>query len=159
MEARRRVATGRMAHLCLRGSTLIEGIQFSGHAKIREIVSNPENHCVILYPGRNSVDLSSAGSSFVPEGKKLVVFVIDGTWATAGRMIRSEDLRGLPSVSFSLVARSRFRVRKQPAAECLSTIEAIHRTIDLLGTTSEHDSLLKVFDRMVEFQLGFTESK
>jgi DTW domain-containing protein YfiP len=159
IEARRRVATGRMAHLSLRGSILIEGIEFSGHPQIRELVSSPENHCVILYPGRNSTDLSHEGAAFIPNGKKLVVFVIDGTWATAGRMIRSEDLRGLPSISFTPSTRSRFRVRRQPAAECLSTIEAIHRTIDLLGTTQDHDRLLTVFDKMVEFQLGFSESK
>lgn len=159
IEARRRVATGRMAHLSLRGSILIEGVEFSGHPQIRELVSSPENHCVILYPGRNSTDLSREGAAFIPDAKKLVVFVIDGTWATAGRMIRSEDLRGLPSISFTPSTRSRFRVRRQPAAECLSTIEAIHRTIDLLGTTQDHDRLLTVFDKMVEFQLGFSESK
>jgi DTW domain-containing protein YfiP len=50
-------------------------------------------------------------------------------------------------------------VRKQPAPEFLSTIEAIHQTIDLFaeGGSREHDNLLTVFDQMVEFQLRFTE--
>lgn len=170
IEVKRRIATGRMAHLCLKGSTLIEGTEFSQNRKVREIVLDKRNHCVVLYPGRRSVNLSllsdEGRASLVPAGKKLVVFVIDGTWNTAGRMIRSDCLRELPTISFEPGLKSRFRVRKQPAPECLSTIEAIHHTLDLLQGRAdnspdvrEHDNLLTVFDQMVEFQLRFTESK
>jgi DTW domain-containing protein YfiP len=137
---------------------------------VSEIISAKENHCVILYPGRHSVNLSTLTgrdrSKLIPVGKKLVIFVIDGTWNTSGRMIRSDRLRDLPTISFNSNNLSRFRVRKQPAHECLSTIEAIHQTIDLLRTENgagvperEHDNLLTVFDQMVEFQLRFTEPR
>ena len=42
------------------------------------------------------------------------------------------NLGPLPRISFDPGEPSRFRGRKQPKPECLSTIEAIHRTIDLL---------------------------
>lgn len=171
IEVKRRIATGRMAHLCLQNSTLIEGQEFSSNKKVSEIVSNLDNHCVVLYPGRNSLNLSSLSNgqraSFMPDGKRLVIFVIDGTWNTAGRMIRSQHLRELPTISFDSTFPSRFRVRRQPAPEYLSTIEAIHQTIDLLGPVTApasesaeraHDNLLTVFDSMVEFQLRFTKS-
>ena len=162
IEVKRRIATGRMAHLCLQNSTLIEGQDFSENERVRQIVANDKNHCVVLYPGRNSVNLSQLTMTerawLVPNGKALVVFVIDGTWNTAGRMIRNRHLLHLPRISFEPGGLSRFRVRRQPAPEFLSTIEAIHRTIDLFDESGirDHDNLLTVFDQMVEFQLRFT---
>ena len=165
IEVKRRIATGRMAHLCLKNSTLIQGVEFSENEMIDSIVGDSRNHCVVLYPGRHSLNLSELNEeercSLVPTSKRLVVFVIDGTWNTAGRMIRSRNLRDLARISFDPNLQSRFRVRKQPAPECLSTIGAIHRTIELLpGLGSrDHDNLLEVFDQMVEFQLRFTEDQ
>ena len=98
-----------------------------------------------------------------PTNKKLRIFVIDGTWATARKMIRqSENLKTLPRICFSPTKPSNFRVRKQPDDNCYSTIEAIHHTIELIGDTQgfavqdrTHDRLLNVFDYMVERQLHF----
>jgi DTW domain-containing protein YfiP len=168
LEVKRRVATGRMAHLCLSESTLIEGFDFSGNARVGGFVADPRNHCVVLYPGPRSVNLSRLSDegrvALTPPGRRLVVFVIDGTWNTAGRMIRNEHLGGLPTLSFDPGEPSRFRVRKQPKPECLSTIEAIHRTIDLLrpndvARTRAHDNMLSVFDYLVDYQLLFENSK
>ena len=95
--------------------------------------------------------------------KTPVVFVIDGTWATARKMMRqSENLHAVPRICFTPSAPSQFRVRKQPKAECFSTIEAIHQCVELLGeqvgfnlNRREHDNLLNVFNQMVERQLHF----
>lgn len=97
--------------------------------------------------------------------KKLRVFVIDGTWATAKKMVRlSTNLHTLPRICFSSDQPSTFRVRKQPRAGCFSTIEAIHHTIELLGEqngfdlqSGKHHNLLTVFDSMVETQLRFIQ--
>ena len=97
--------------------------------------------------------------------KKLAVFVIDGTWNTARKMLHlSLNLKRLPQICFTPERLSTFRVRKQPAPECVSTIEAIHQCIELLGThagfqtpSRQHDGLLKVFDQLVEQQLVFVE--
>ena len=166
IEVRRRIATGRLAHLCLENSTLIEGIDFSDDARVRAFTADSGNRCVALYPGRDSINLSRLNHEgrreLVAGAKRLVIFVIDGTWATAGRMRRSRGLIDLPTVSFNPDRQSRFRVRKQPAPECLSTIEAIHHTLDLLSDDEgprPHDNLLEVFDRMVEAQLGFIEER
>jgi DTW domain-containing protein YfiP len=167
VEVQRRIATGRMSHLCLENSYLIEGEDFSNHGLVNDLVDNPAHQCVMLYPGQDSVnlsDLDDAGRSApFDQRKKLVVFVIDGTWATARKMVRtSRNLDALPRVCFSLDQPSSFRVRKQPAAGCYSTIEAIHQVIELLGpvyqyptASRQHDNLLDVFDKMVEQQLQF----
>ncbi|CAE81015.1 tRNA-uridine aminocarboxypropyltransferase [Bdellovibrio bacteriovorus] len=165
IEVRRRIATGRMTSLCLESSHLISGQNFSENPQVNALIKDPGNHCVILYPGPDSSDLSLmnplARRSLVPDGKRLTVFVIDGTWATAKKMMReSRNLHALPKICFSPEKPSGFRVRKQPKEFCYSTIEAVHQTIELLGgdlgldlKPRPHDNLLEVFELMVERQL------
>ena len=167
IEAKRRIATGRMAHLTLKGSHLIEGQDYSQNQAVTDLINDTEYHSVILYPGHQSQNVTpmtaEEKTALFPSNKKLRVFVIDGTWATARKMVRlSENLKALPRISFTPTKPSNFRVRKQPGAECYSTIEAIHHTIELLGESQgfdiqsgEHESLLNVFDYMVERQLEF----
>ncbi|MEK6555282.1 MAG: tRNA-uridine aminocarboxypropyltransferase [Bdellovibrionota bacterium] len=166
LEVRRRIATGRMSHLCLENSFLLKGQDFSENEVIDRLLADQTRHCVVLYPGKSSVNLTDLEiperQSIFPATKKLTIFVIDGTWTTARKMIRSHNLINLPRICFTPVKPSNFRVRKQPAAFCLSTIEAIHHTIELIGESQgldvsqrPHDKLLKVFDSMVELQLDF----
>lgn len=167
IEVKRRIATGRMAHLCLKNSLLISGQDYSNNARVNEILENSNYQPMVLYPGRNSTNLSQLSNEqkngIVCAQKKIVIFVIDGTWATARKTIRlSENLHHIPRICFTPEGLSQFRVRKQPAPECFSTIEAIHHTIELVGAAAgfstesrEHDRLLCVFDKMVERQLEF----
>nr|BFD61075.1 hypothetical protein CKG001_31820 [Bdellovibrio sp. CKG001] len=167
IEMRRRIATGRMSYLCLENSYLISGQDYSDNELVNALICDSDRHCVILYPGPDSQNLSlmSEGqrTDLVPAGKKLTVFVIDGTWATAKKMMReSQNLKTLPQVCFSPTKPSSFRVRKQPADFCYSTIEAIHQTIEILGHSRgfktarrQHDNLLEVFDLLVERQLDY----
>lgn len=165
IEVRRRIATGRMSHLCLENSYLISGKGFSQDQKVNEIIADKNNYCVILYPGQPTTNISQLTHEerieLFPKNKQLVIFVVDGTWATAGKMLRqSENLLALPRICFTPEKLSNFRVRKQPKPECYSTIEAIHFTISLLSEVKEnqeHDRLLKVFDWMVENQLRYIE--
>lgn len=163
IEAKRRIATGRMAHLCLKGSYLIKGINYTANEELNALIADPEYHTVIMYPGQTAVNLSLLSFEKREEqfltGKKLRILVIDGTWATARKMLnQSENLKKLPRICFSPTKPSNFRVRKQPKDFCYSTIEAIHQTIDLLHAPNllprNHDHLLEVFDAMVEAQLN-----
>jgi DTW domain-containing protein YfiP len=169
IEVRRRIATGRMSHLILEGSHLIKGEDYTHDKELNAILDDPTLYPVILYPGKKAVNLSQTNLSermkLVPKDKQLALIVIDGTWNTARKMMHvSRNLHALPQVCFSLESESRFRVRKQPAPGCFSTIEAIYHSIELLGatcgfdtSTNEHAKLLKVFDSMVEQQLEFVK--
>ncbi|MGE3262341.1 MAG: tRNA-uridine aminocarboxypropyltransferase [Bacteriovoracia bacterium] len=166
-EAQNRIGTGRLSHLMLTSSEMLIGTDFTGHARVNELVQDGRNHCVILYPGEHSMNLSTFSpkerGSLFPESKALVVFVIDGTWFTAPKILRlSKNLQSLPKICFDPPAPSRFRIRRQPKPYCHSTVEAIHHTIDLLGDSRgfnvgkrEHDHLLYVFDQMVEQQIDY----
>jgi DTW domain-containing protein YfiP len=167
IEVKRRIATGRMSHLLLQNSYLIKGQDYSNNDQVNDLINDTNYHSVILYPGQNSKNLSlmfnNEKQNLFPKNKKLRIFLIDGTWATAKKMIRqSKNLHTLPRICFSPTKASNFRVRKQPNPNCYSTIEAIHHTIELIGESRGfavksrgHDILLKVFDYMVERQLGF----
>lgn len=165
-EAQKRIATGRLAHLSLENSYLIQGANYSANARVNALVADPANHCVVLYPGEGSVDMSALPAAeraaLFPREKNLVIFVIDGTWATAQKTMKeSGNLRGLPRVCFNPHRPSNFRVRKQPRENYLSTVEAIHETIELAGPgrgfaseSREHDNLLTLFDQMVDQQIA-----
>ena len=166
IEVRRRVATGRMSHLMLENSQLISGHDYSNNPLVNQLLVDPRRDCFLLYPGPDSLDVSNSEiAENLTQEKQLTIFVIDGTWATARKMLRlSANLRALPRLSFPLTSPSRFRVRKQPKPHCLSTIEAIHQMLefagDHIGFSTEnrtHDRLLYVFDQMVERQLEFGE--
>ncbi|MGH7783789.1 MAG: DTW domain-containing protein, partial [Candidatus Binatia bacterium] len=82
-EARHRLGTGRMAHLAMVNSTLIEGIDFSRHARVNEILSDDKSFCAVLYPKTTALSLSELSQDqralFVSPGKNPVIFVLDGT--------------------------------------------------------------------------------
>lgn len=169
IEFKRRIATGRMAHQCLQNSELIVGQNYSADVKVNRLLQDPHYQPMVLYPGAKSLNLTHASSEkrelFFDSGKTPLVFVIDGTWATARRMMRqSLNINVLPRFAFTPPGPSQFRVRKQPKTEFLSTIEAIHHSIELLGaqvqfdyTERAHDNLLLVFNKMVERQLIFIQ--
>lgn len=167
IEARRRIATGRMSHLLLKNSVLIEGDAFENHAYVNRLLADPRAYPVVLYPGSGAIDIAKIAPAdrvaIAPPERRLMVFVVDGTWATARRTMRlSPNLAKLPRICFSPSRESQFKVRKQPAAHCVSTIEAIHETIELLGESRgfsvahrEHDQLLEIFSDMVDRQSAF----
>lgn len=165
IEFKRRIATGRMSSLCLENSELIVGQDYTANARINELLNDPQFQPLVLYPGVNSKNLTSLEkkTEVLESGKTQLIFVVDGTWATARKQMRlSTNLKSLPRICFTPPGPSQFRVRKQPKAECYSTIEAVHHCIELLGPavgfsldTKAHDNLLFVFGKMVERQLEF----
>lgn len=164
-EARRTIATGRMAHLSLKNSGFFEGTDFSDHPEVNAILQDPNNHPVVLYPNLRAVNLSrktpAERRALFPEGKQLVVFVLDATWGQAKRIKRlSRNLSSLPMICFTPPKLSGFLVRKQPHDGCYSTIEAIHHLIELVGEpeTDQHHGLIHTFTHMVRLQLDFEKN-
>lgn len=167
-ELRNSVGTGRMLHLSLRNSLLIDGHDFTNDERVNGLLRDPRLHCGLLYPGPRSLDLSrcTAGEAqaFTPPGKRLVLFIVDGTWDLARGMInRSTNLRSMPQLRFTPENRSAYEIRQQPRDYCLSTLETAHWIIERfaeLGISDRpadrvHDGLLGVFRFMVGQQIDF----
>ncbi len=160
LEHRNCIGTARMAHHCLENSKLILGTDFDENPQVMELIADPANYCVVLYPGRDSLNISLESPAETekrfPVGKNWVIFVIDGTWFCAKKMLRrSPRLCLLPQICFTPKTASEYRIRQQPNAQCLSTIEAVHHLIEVLDPGVNPANLLEVFRGMVERQLKF----
>jgi hypothetical protein len=87
----------------------------------------------------------------------VTLFVIDGTWWQSAKILKKNPaLMRLPRYGLSPTAPSRYRIRREPAPHCVSTIEAITFAIMALeGAESDARAALAPFDTMVEQQLKF----
>lgn len=108
----------------------------------------------VLYPGPDATLLGEG-----PSPAHLVV--LDGTWPQAKALYRDSPwLQQLPCVGLAPVAPSSYRIRREPAAHCLSTIEAIHAALSAIEPdTPGLDALLDGFDALVEGQLAQLASR
>ena len=104
----------------------------------------------VLYPSSKAIPLSLAEP---PEG----LLVLDATWSHAKRLyIENPWIQSLPHISIAPQKPSRYLIRKEPAQHCLSSIEAIVQTLEVLEPgLSGLDLLLQAFDKMVAMQSGF----
>lgn len=158
-----KAATGRLTHLCLPNSELHMGIGFDRAEAVQVLIRDPLNYCVLLYPGPAAVNLSAPAA--IPDfatalgPRRLVVFLLDATWAGARKMLRlSPTLQALPRIMFTATAPSRYIIKQQPQAGCLSTLEATHELLLAFARAGLDEyplpaQLLGVFDRMQDFQI------
>ncbi len=165
IEVKRRISTGRLSHLCLNHSFLIDGVDYSEDPQVNALLDDPRYHSVVLAPGESAVDLTPLSLAqrleMFPQDKTLLVHVIDGTWQTANKTLRlSKNLQSLPRICFTPPTESRFLVRQQPKEGCYSTVEAIHHTLELLAPNEcfpQANNLLDVFDWMVRTDLQYRQ--
>ena len=105
----------------------------------------------VLYPGEGSIDLADLSAEEMPS----TLVVIDGTWSQAHRMYRDNRwLHGLTRYSLNPDAPSRYRIRKEPSAECLSTLESTAMALSMIEPeTPGLGRLLSAFDLMNDRQV------
>lgn len=155
-----KAGTGRLTHLCLKQSEIHMGIGFDDDEAVQALINDRNHFPVLLYPGTNARNLST-GELTVPElgGRTLLVFVIDATWSGARKILKlSPSLQRLPRIMFTPSAPSRYVIKQQPQAGCLSTLEATHELLVALERSgldrySLPEQLLGLFQRMQEFQI------
>jgi DTW domain-containing protein YfiP len=157
-----KAGTGRLTHLCLSNSSLHMAAGVGDADAVSEILSDERYHPVLLYPGREALNLSEnggAGPALETGAKTLLVVILDATWSGARKMLRiSPALTRLPRIMFTPKEPSRYVIKQQPHEGCLSTLEATH---ELLGVLEERGldhypdpaQLLSVFKRMQDYQI------
>ena len=59
LEFKKRIATGRMAHMSLRDSRLIMGLDYSRDPVVNELLADGGRQCLVLYPGCTSSNLTA----------------------------------------------------------------------------------------------------
>ena len=123
---KQKTGTARLAKLCLKNAELLIGTDFTRDERVNALLQDPSYSPFVLYPGPKAVNFKTLGEENL-SGKTPLIFVIDGTWECAQRLLyRSRNISALPRLSFFHSHTSRFAIKKQPGAHCVSTIEAIY---------------------------------
>jgi DTW domain-containing protein YfiP len=143
------VSTCRMAHLSLPNSELHVGLTAVGNARLEALCAEPG--VAVLFPSEGAVDVGELASP------PRTLVVVDGTWSNARKVVeRCPLLSRLPRVSFTPARPGNYRIRKEPAEHCLSTIEAVTHVLEALEhAPGRFVPLLGAFDAMVDRQLDF----
>ena len=157
---RQKTGTGRLASLALKDSEIIIGESFDSNKRVCELLSDQNYFPVILYPGKTSFYAEKFNFSDEGENRKLLIFLIDGTWNQARKMMfHSRILKNIPRITFRRKYLSKFRIKKQPADFCLSTIESAYYLIKELQKSgvcskkTDAEPLMEIFEKMVQFQI------
>lgn len=137
-ERRMGVGTARMAHLALPSSVLRVGLDFAADPVVQAMLAGGEVH--VLFPGRGARDASE-----LPRDRPLTLVVLDGTWSLARKLLAlNPAVAALPRVALQPRRPSQYQIRRQPAAQCLSTIEGLAEALDLLEP--EHGPFSRLLD-------------
>jgi len=150
-ERRTPIGTARMAHLALPNSELHVGVQFDP-----ALVRGSEGTTALLYPGPDAMDVREL------QGRPLDrLVVVDGTWSQAKKVVKVNPfLRALPHVRLNPSAPGNYRIRREPAPHCLSTIEAVSEVLGVLEDAPEpFRDMLRAFTYMVDRQLDYVNGQ
>jgi len=141
-ESRVRIGTARMAHLALPNSEFHVGLSYPAAAGPRTAV---------LFPGEDALPPAVLG-----EGEPWTLIVVDGTWSQARKLVRKDPvLSALPRIGFQPERPGNYRIRREPSAECLATVEAVAEVLaQVEGAPERFDSMIKAFTHMVDLQIA-----
>jgi DTW domain-containing protein YfiP len=105
----------------------------------------------VLFPHASAQDLEALPAAEHPS----TLVVLDGTWTQARRLYRDNPwLEQLRHVRLHPAAPSRYRIRREPRADYVSTIEAIVQALTIVEPdTPGLPRLLDAFDHMVDQQI------
>lgn len=143
--------TARIVHKALRNSHLVADHTSNLATRLRL-----KPRAGLLYPGPSALLISDLASEQRPD--QLVI--LDGTWHHTKTLIRDiPALQTLPRYRLAPTAPSRYRIRREPSATALSTVEAAVAALRILEPeTDGFDQLLRAFETMVEDQLAHAGS-
>lgn len=182
-EARVPIGTARMAHLMLPNSQLVHprtwhsgghreaqpegrGVFFGerpwaadpGAAPIEGEGAAPPDSVALLFPGPGAAD-----PALLPAGAVKTLVVIDGTWAQARKVLKQNPgLLRLRRVGITPTRPGNYRIRREPAAECLATIEALAQALGAMegeGAPERFAGMLAAFTFMVDQQLAHAAAR
>lgn len=144
------IGTARMASLCLPRAELHVGVRWVGEPLARAL-HDPARPPILLYPGPAARDILRD-----PPCGPVTLVVVDGTWSQARTVVRdSPVLQALPRYAFETPEPSHYRIRREPRAEYVSTIEALMHVLGVLeGDPARFRSLLDPLRAMVDAQLA-----
>lgn len=146
------IGTARIARLGLQKSMVVVAER---HRKLAVDIQLPPK-TGLLYPNHRAQAIESLAAADFPEH----LIVLDGTWCQAKSLYRANSfLHDLPHFIINPASPSRYRIRRQPRAGYLSTIESLVHALSIIEPeTPGLNSLLTTFDRLVQLQIDHRDS-
>lgn len=139
--------TGRLAALGLRNAQLLVGEVFED---LEAVLHPPGYQPRLLFPGEGAQQLVVDQADTLPT----LLVVPDGTWRKARKMLHLNPLlAALPRVTLGDVPPSRYRLRKAPGPDALSTLEAITHALQILEEPASFVPLLTPFEALIDQQI------
>lgn len=161
-DQKQKTGTARLAKMCLKNAELLTGTDFTDNERVNSLIKDPSYIPFVLYPGPETVNFKTLKREGFPEGRTILVFVLDGTWRGArGLMNKSRNIGALPRLSFSGNYRSQFKIKRQPMAQYVSTIEAVYYLCEEAQEAGyerlngQNETLMTVFKKLVDTQLDY----
>jgi DTW domain-containing protein YfiP len=157
-EADNAIGTAWMVERCF-GAERIVGVELENDPRFARALSDPAAPAILLAPGPSAIDLHARP----PEGP-VTLIVVDGTWSQAKKLFRvNPSLARLPRYAFQPASPSNYRIRREPADHCVSTIEATVAALALLeerrGSTVDVHEPLRAFEAMVDHQIRIARER
>lgn len=147
-EAGHALNTARLAALGLDNAQLQVGEVFE---ELADWLNQPGYQARLLFPGEGATPLNANTSEQMP----VLLVVPDGTWRKARKLLHLNPLlAALPRVLLADAPPSRYRLRKAPGPEALSTLEAIVHALRTLEPEGSFDDLLRPFDALIDGQIA-----
>ncbi len=105
--------------------------------------------CALIYPGHQARPLAELTAAPRP------LLFLDATWRKSRRMLHESALLArLPRYGLERTPASRYRIRRQPRTDGVSTLEAIVLALEQLEQApGKYHPMLEVMDWMVERQI------
>ena len=145
------IGTAWMVERCLSAERIV-GVELEGDPRYRRAIASS---AILLAPGPSAIDLHEH-----PPAGPVTLVVIDGTWSQARKVVRlNPSLATLPRYAFRPAQPSNYRIRKEPADHCVSTIEATVAALDALEPETEAGRVLAAFDAMVDHQIRIADEQ
>lgn len=146
-EARHALSSAPLLAKSIASARLIVGETFEPH-----IIIGPDwqREALLVYPSDNALSAQS-----VRERAISTLIFLDGTWKKVARLLHLNPwLQTLPHFALTPDQTSRYRIRKSPRADGLSTIEAAAFTLNILQPDDNFDPMLAAFTKMIDFQIA-----
>jgi DTW domain-containing protein YfiP len=147
-EARLAICSAWLAHVALPSSEIHGGVRFEQHARVSALAATPG--AALLYPGPDATPVAEAAPP-------PVLFVVDGTWPQAVKMLRANPtVAALPRIGVTPATPGAYgELRREPGPDTLSTIEAIALALGALERDPDRFApMCAAFRRSVALQLA-----
>ena len=157
---RNRTGTGQLAHISLKDSEIIQGLDFSQNERLQTLLHDPKYFPMMMYPGVDAWNAKKEGFKEAVGSRIPLIIILDATWFCAKKMIdHNPFLLDYPRLSFYGDYRSIFTFKHEPKPEYISTIESCYYMIKelqgcgLAKADVNPEPLMDVFKEMIKFQL------